>query len=52
MAKELLGLDIEIVSFEDIMVDYDTTLQKIGLFLEQKPSGIDVRLPNKDKNII
>ena len=34
------------------MVDYDTTLQKIGLFLEQKPSGIDVRLPNKDKNII
>jgi hypothetical protein len=52
MSKELLGLDIEIVSFEDIMVDYDTTLEKIGLFLEQTPSGIDVRLPNKDKNII
>jgi len=52
MAKELLGLDIEIVSFEDVMVDYDTTLEKIGLFLEQTPSGIDVRLPNKDKNII
>ena len=31
MSKELLGLDIEIVSFEDIMVDYDTTLEKIGL---------------------
>ena len=43
---------IEIVSFEDVMVDYDTTLEKIGLFLEQTPSGIDVRLPNKDKNII
>ena len=52
MAKELLGLDMEIASFEEIMVDYDTTLEKIGLFLEQTPSGIDVRLPNKDKNII
>lgn len=52
MSKEVIGIDIEIVSFEEIMVDYDTTLEKIGLFLEQTPSGIDVRLPNKDKNII
>lgn len=52
MSKELLGLDMEVVSFEDIINNYSSTLNKIGNFIEQTPKGIDIRLPNKDKNII
>ena len=53
MAKELLDIDMEVISFEEIIEDYDSSLNKIGKFLEQKPNGVDVRLPNKNtENII
>lgn len=53
MAKELLDIDMEVISFEEIIEDYDSSLNKIGKFLEQTPNGVDVRLPNENtKNII
>ena len=53
MSKEIIGLDMEIVSFEEIIEDYDSSLNKIGKFLEQTPKGVDVRLPNENtENII
>ena len=53
MAKELLDIDMEVISFEEIIEDYDSSLNRIGKFLEQTPKGVDVRLPNANtKNII
>ncbi len=53
MAKELLDIDMEVISFEEIIEDYDSSLNKIGKFLEQSPKGVDVRLPNENtENII
>ena len=53
MAKELLDIDMEVISFEEIIEDYDSSLNKIGKFLEQTPKGVDVRLPNENtENII
>ena len=53
MAKELLDIDMEVISFEEIIKDYDFSVSKIGKFLEQTPTGVDVRLPNKNnENII
>lgn len=53
MAKELIDIDMEVISFEEIIEDYDSSLNKIGKFLEQTPKGVDVRLPNENtENII
>lgn len=53
MAKELIDIDMEVISYEEIIKDYDNSLNKIGKFLKQTPAGIDVRLPNKNnENII
>jgi len=53
MAKELIDIDMEVISFEEIIEDYDSSLNKIGKFLEQTPTGVDIRLPNENtKNII
>ena len=52
MSKEILGLDIEVISFEEIINNYDSSLLKIGKFLNLKPSNIDVRLPNTNKDIV
>ena len=53
MAKELLDIDMEVISFEEIIKDYDSSVSKIGKFIEQTPTGVDVRLPNKNnENII
>jgi len=53
MAKELLDIDMEVISFEEMIEDYDSSLNKIGKFLEQTPKGVDVRLPNENtENII
>ena len=53
MAKELLDIDMEVISFEEIIEDYDFSLNKIGKFLEQTPKGVDIRLPNENtENII
>ena len=61
MAKEIMGLDMEIISFEEIIEKYDSSVNKIGKFLEQPITNkyfrrkqiVDVRLPNKNnENII
>jgi hypothetical protein len=53
MAKELLDIDMEVISFEEIIKDYDSSVSKIGKFIEQTPTGVDVRLPNENnENII
>ena len=35
-AKELLDLDMEIVSYEDIIIDYNSVVGKLSKFLNQK----------------
>ena len=53
LCKELIDIDMEVISFEEIIEDYDSSLNKIGKFLEQTPKGVDVRLPNENtENII
>lgn len=52
MAKELLDIDMEVISFEEMIEDYDSSLNKIGKFLEQTPKGVDVRLPNKNNESV
>ena len=53
LSRELLDLDIEIISFKDIVEQYNATIGKIGNFLEQPVSNIvDIRLPNKGNNNI
>jgi hypothetical protein len=43
-AKELLDLDMEIVSYEDIIIDYNSVVGKLNKFLNQKIKTIkDVR---------
>ena len=32
MAKELIDIDMEVISFEEIIEDYDSSLNKIGKF--------------------
>jgi len=47
MSKELLGLDMEVISFEEIINEYIPSVKKIGAFLEQTTSESkikDVRL--------
>lgn len=52
MSKELLGLDMEIISYEDIITKYEQSVYKISSFLEHPIDNVvDVRLPLKDKNI-
>ena len=46
---------MEVISFEEIIEDYTSSVNKIAKFLEQEPKGIDVRLSNledKDGNIL
>jgi hypothetical protein len=56
MSKELLDLDMEIISFEEMIDEYDKSVNKIGTFLNISHDKIkDVRLtpPNKkNKDII
>ena len=53
MAKELIDIDMEVISFEEIINEYDSSVNKIAKFLGQKPKGVDVRLPNENtENII
>ena len=61
MSKEIIGLDMEIISFEEIIEEYDSSVNKIGKFLEQPINNkyfrrneiVDVRLPNENtENII
>lgn len=55
ISKEVIGLDMEVISFEEIIEDYTSSVNKIAKFLEQEPKGIDVRLSNledKDRNIL
>ena len=40
MAKELIDIDMEVISFEEIIEDYDSSLNKIGKFLEQTPKEL------------
>jgi len=51
-AKELLELDIEIISYEDIINNYTNSVHKIGKFLNKSVTNIiDVRLKSlKDKS--
>ena len=46
--KRTLDIDMEVISFEEMIEDYDSSLNKIGKFLEQTPKGVDVRLPNEN----
>ena len=49
MSRELLNLDMEIISFEDIINDYESSVDKVGKFLELPvQKQIDIRLPNKN----
>jgi hypothetical protein len=49
MSKELLNLDMEIISFEEIINEYDSSVNKIAKFLGQSISKpVDVRLPNEN----
>ncbi len=49
MSKELLDLDMEVISFEEIINEYDSSVNKIAKFLGQPISKpVDVRLPNKN----
>lgn len=52
MSREVLNLDIEIVSFEEIINNYQSSLLKLSKFLDIKPTNIDVRLPNTNSNIV
>ena len=56
MGKELLDLDMEIVSFNDIINNYGCTVDKISTFLEQPTEKkVDVRISSlneKKKDII
>jgi len=61
MSKEVIGIDMEVISFEEIIQAYDSSVAKIGKFIEQPISNkyfrrnqiVDVRLPNKNtENII
>ena len=48
-SRELLNLDFEIVSYEEIITNYDNTVKKIGLFLEMDVINIkDIRLKKID----
>ena len=48
MSRELLDLDMEIISFEEIINEYDSSVNKIAKFLGHTISKpVDVRLPNK-----
>ena len=50
MSRELLGLDMEIISYEEIINNYDSSVNKIAGFLEQIiHTPIDVRLENINK---
>ena len=50
MSRELLGLDMEIISYEEIINSYDSSVNKIAGFLEQTVhTPIDVRLENINK---
>ena len=50
-AKELLDLDMEIVSYEDIIIDYESVVKNISKFINQDVSKIkDVR-KRKNKKI-
>lgn len=50
-ARELLGLDMEVISFKEIINDYSNAVHKIGKFINQPVTDIvDVRLNSiKDK---
>ena len=50
--KDVLNLDVEIISFEEIVNSYESSLLKIGKFLDTKPTNIDVRLPHTNTNVI
>lgn len=53
MSKEVLELDMEIVSFEEIVSNYSNTLTKLDKFLNLKSNkDVDVRLPNKNKDLL
>ena len=59
MSKELLGLDIELISFKEVINEYEASVYKIGKFLEQPINTslpvVDVRLKSiseKSKDII
>lgn len=53
MSRELLNLDMEIISFEDIINNYKSSVEKIGKFLEVPiHKNIDIRLPKKDTSDI
>jgi len=48
LSKEVLGLDMEVISFEEIINDYSNSVDKISKFLgEDVTKLVDVRLPNK-----
>lgn len=48
MSRELLDLDMEIISFEEIINEYDSSVNKIAKFLGHTISKpVDVRLPNE-----
>ena len=53
MSKEVLELDMEIISFEEIVSNYSNTLTKLDKFLDiESDKDIDVRLPNKNKDLL
>jgi len=53
ISKEVIGLDMEIVSFKEIVNSYQDTVSKLSLFLDVPVNKVvDVRLPDsKDKNV-
>jgi len=51
MSKELLDLDMEIISYEQIINKYHSSVNDLSFFLDQPIDNIvDVRLPNRNKN--
>lgn len=54
ISKEVIGLDMEIVSFEEVVNQYEDTVSKLSSFLDLPVTKyVDVRLPNsKDKDIL
>tara|TARA_E500000318_G_scaffold87125_1_gene84000 strand:+ start:3458 stop:4924 length:1467 start_codon:yes stop_codon:yes gene_type:complete len=52
MSKELLDLDMEVISFENIINNYEKSVNKISSFLEiPMKKLVDVRLPNENKSL-
>lgn len=52
MSKELLGLDMEIISYEEIITNYKQSVDKISSFLEHPTDNlVDIRLPLKSKDV-